>query len=67
MINGGERTVSFKICNPLDGKKWVRAIDTGLSSPDDFLTPGKEAGLDNPFTYKVKERSMVVLISRLLY
>jgi glycogen operon protein len=67
MLNGGDKDVVFKVCDALDGKKWVRAIDTGLSSPNDIMTPGKEVGLEKYSEYLVKERSMVVLISRLLY
>ena len=67
MFNGGSETVNFKICEPLDSKKWLRAIDTSLPSPDDILVPGSEANLDDPLVYKVKDRSFVVLISRLLY
>ena len=67
MFNGGIKIVNFKLCDPLDGKKWVRVIDTGLPSPDDILLWGNEAPLDDHYTYKVKERSLVVLISRLLY
>jgi glycogen operon protein len=67
MFNGGEEPVEFRICDPLDGKKWLRAVDTGLPSPEDILAPGNETVLDNPNTYQVKERSVVVLISRLLY
>jgi glycogen operon protein len=67
MFNGGEKTANFKISEPMDGKKWVRAVDTSLSSPDDIRTPGNEAALDNLQTYHVKDRSMVILISRLLY
>jgi hypothetical protein len=51
----------------MDGKKWVRAVDTGLPSPDDILSPGNEAALENYLSYEVRERSMVILISRLLY
>jgi glycogen operon protein len=67
MFNGGAETVKFRICYPMQGKKWVRAVDTSLPSPEDILASGNEAVLDNPDTYQVKERSMVVLISRLLY
>jgi glycogen operon protein len=67
MFNGGEKTVDFKVCEPLDGKKWVRAVDTGLPSPHDILSPGQEEALDDPWVYKVREKSIVVLISRLLY
>ena len=67
MFNGGTETVNFRICDPPDSKKWLRAIDTSLSSPDDILLPGNEAPLDNSSFYILKERSMVILISRLLY
>jgi glycogen operon protein len=67
MLNGDVKTVNFKVCDPLDGKKWVRAVDTSLPSPDDILELGNELALRNPSEYTVKERSMVILISRLLY
>jgi hypothetical protein len=51
----------------MDGKKWVRAVDTGLPSPDDILTPGNETMLNNHLAYELKERSLVILLSRLLY
>ena len=67
MFNGGGKTVNFKICKPLPGKKWVRAVDTGLNSPDDILMPGYELALEDISVYRIKEHSMVILISRLLY
>jgi len=67
MFNGGDKHKKFHVCEPMAGKKWVRAIDTGLPSPDDILAPGSEEVLKNPAVYEVKDHSMVVLISRLLY
>jgi hypothetical protein len=67
MFNGSTRKKDFKICDPLDGKKWVRSIDTGLEHPDDILLHGNEQPLKNLHTYTLKERSMAVLVSRLLY
>ena len=67
MFNGGSTAVNFRICDPPDSKKWMRTIDTGLSHPEDLLTPGNEAALDDQVFYHVKERSIVVLTSRLLY
>ena len=67
MFNGTEKAVNFKICDPLDGKKWVRVVDTSLPSPEDILLPGEEAALKDSRVYQVKDRSMVILISRLLY
>jgi glycogen operon protein len=67
MFNAGPKTVKFKVSDPLEGKQWVRAVDTGLPSPRDILTPGTEAPLDQPGIYTVTDRSMVILISRTLY
>ncbi|MDR3115155.1 MAG: glycogen debranching protein GlgX [Treponema sp.] len=64
MFNAGETPVAFTVCPPLEGKPWVRAIDTGLPSPEDICTPGMEAPLAYPDQYLIKPRSMVVLISR---
>jgi glycogen operon protein len=66
MFNSGLRTVKFKICKPLDGKKWVRAVDTSLPSPQDILSPGSEAPLSDPETYPLRERSIAVLVSQTL-
>ena len=67
MFNGGGEAAEFRICDPMDGKKWVRVVDTNLASPDDIRSPGNEAPLADPAVYRVGERSMVILISRLLY
>jgi len=67
MFNGSEKALQFKVCEPMAGKKWVRAVDTGLPSPDDILVSGEERILENPYAYPLKEKSMVILISRLLY
>jgi glycogen operon protein len=67
MFNSGPEPVEFKICDPMEGKKWVRAVDTGLPSPHDIMVPGAEALLEDLNAYNLKDRSMAVLISRVLY
>ena len=67
MFNSGKEAVKFRVCEPLDGKKWVRAVDTGLPSPQDIMPQGSEEVLADPAVYDVKGHSMAVLISRLLY
>jgi glycogen operon protein len=67
MFNAGTKPVTFKVCEPLDGKKWVRAVDTSIPSPRDILSPGSEETLADRESYPVMERSLVVLISRILY
>jgi isoamylase len=47
----------------IDGRKWMRAVDTSLPSPADIADPGKES----PFTgqsYRVGPRSVVVLVNK---
>jgi glycogen operon protein len=67
MFNSGAKPVRFTVCDPLNGRKWVRAIDTGLPSPQDILTPGNEASLEQSGWYDVSERSLVVFVSQILY
>ncbi|MDR1389124.1 MAG: glycogen debranching protein GlgX [Treponema sp.] len=63
MFNAGPGSVHFSICDPLAGKRWVRAVDTAMQSPQDILVPGTEKDLDSRH-YTVQGRSMVILISR---
>jgi glycogen operon protein len=63
MFNAGPGCVPFAVCDPLPGKRWVRAVDTALPSPDDILEPGMERELDG-MSYPVRDRSMVILVSR---
>jgi glycogen operon protein len=64
MFNSGILPVTVEVCEPPEGKTWVRAVDTGLPSPDDILLPGSEKPLLFPDTYSLKEQSMVILISK---
>jgi glycogen operon protein len=64
MFNSENKRVSFSVCEPLEGKYWVRAVDTALPSPEDVLVPGTEKARENPARYSVQARSMVILISK---
>jgi glycogen operon protein len=67
MFNSGKKNVRFVVCDPLNGRRWVRVIDTGLPSPQDILSPENEAPLEHSRWYDVAAHSMVVLVSQLLY
>ena len=67
MLNADVKKNTFKVAEPLNGKIWVRVIDTGLESPDDILLPGNEESLRSPDRYVLKDKSMVVLVSKMLY
>lgn len=41
-------------------RRWLRAVDTALPSPDDIATPDSQTGIDSK-TYLVRARSAVVL------
>jgi glycogen operon protein len=64
MFNSSEKTVSFNVCDALEGKIWMVAVDTGLPSPEDILPPGAERSLPALQKYQVKDRSLVILISK---
>jgi glycogen operon protein len=64
MFNGGDKGVNFKVVTPPEGKCWVRLADTSLPSPNDVLEPGHEEPLENPKAYQMKDRSIVIFISK---
>jgi glycogen operon protein len=64
MFNGAEKSAAFKIAPPPEGKRWMRAVDTALPSPQDIAEPGEEAALEDPESYPAEGRSLVILISK---
>ncbi|MDR0290962.1 MAG: glycogen debranching protein GlgX [Treponema sp.] len=64
MFNAGLDPVLFTIPPTAGHKQWVRSIDTSMSSPQDILPAGSEEPLSPPGKYRVKARSMVILISK---
>jgi len=64
MFNADIDLKIFTLADPPHKKQWHRAVDTGLSSPNDILAPGSEELLSSQKTYSVKARSLVILISK---
>ena len=64
MFNSSLDTVNFVIAEAPGNKPWYRAVDTSQKSPNDILLPGSEEALAQSAKYRVKSRSMVILISR---
>ncbi|MCL2528262.1 MAG: glycogen debranching protein GlgX [Defluviitaleaceae bacterium] len=64
MFNPSLDMVHFSIPPANDLKRWFRAVDTSLNYPEDILPDGSEKPLKFPYKYKVKARSMVILISK---
>ncbi len=50
---------------PLTGnRRWFRAIDTALASPDDICEQGREPCLEDQHRYEIHSRSVVVLVGK---
>ncbi|MCL2209728.1 MAG: glycogen debranching protein GlgX [Treponema sp.] len=64
MFNASLEIQPFSIAHPPHKKKWFRAIDTGLLSPNDICTQGNEQPLSSQTSYSLKARSLAVLISK---
>jgi glycogen operon protein len=64
MLNADIDTQAFIITPAAPKKEWFRAVDTGLTAPNDFLPPGTEKVLPLQHKYPVKARSLVILISK---
>jgi glycogen operon protein len=59
MINAFWHDLTFTIQEGQPGD-WLRVVDTGLASPDDFREPGNEVVLSS-LEYRVRARSVVIL------
>jgi glycogen operon protein len=64
MFNAGLDPVVFRLAKAPAKKIWVRAVDTSVNSPEDILLPGDEKPLAVQTRYKVKARTLVILISK---
>ena len=64
MFSALDQDKKFVLCAPPNGKSWYLTMDTSLSSPEDFLSPGGERLLPVQDRYTVKGRSAVVLLSK---
>jgi len=64
MLNAGLDPVTFSIPPSIDCKPWFRVVDTSMFSPQDILPEGQEEPLALPNKYKVRARSVAILISK---
>jgi isoamylase len=63
MLNMSSQGLNFEI-PPVQTRRWYRAIDTSLPSPQDIASLGDEIEVKPDDSYYVNARSAVVLISR---
>jgi isoamylase len=61
MFNAYWQDLTFEL-PPLEGRKWLRVLDTSLTPPQDIAEEGQEEPLEGQ-TYCVRARSVVVLCS----
>jgi glycogen operon protein len=64
MFNSSLETAVFALLEAPGKRKWFRTVDTSLNPPNDILPPGKEEALGSHSKYRVKSRSMVILLSK---
>jgi isoamylase len=62
MLNMVWEAVDFQLPS-IPGRRWARAVDTWLPSPDEILDPGHEVAVESD-TYHAGDRSVVVLVSQ---
>ncbi|HHM02317.1 MAG TPA: hypothetical protein ENJ15_04835 [Caldithrix abyssi] len=62
-INGSHKEITFELPQLHDNKQWLRFVDTGQAN-DPVRPPGRELPLQVGDRYTLRERSIVVLISR---
>ncbi len=62
MLNMDWQNLDFDIPS-IERRKWFRAVDTALPSPEDIATAGQEVEISGN-TYHVNGRSVVVLLSK---
>jgi len=64
MFNSCTEPANFVLAAAPAKKGWFRAVDTSLRAPHDILPVGNEEALGAISKFKVKPRSMVILISK---
>jgi glycogen operon protein len=64
IFNASEKSLAFSLPKLPSGRKWWRAIDTSLPSPQDIVPDGKEVFIKPNSRYTAASRSTVVLISK---
>ncbi|MDR2796322.1 MAG: glycogen debranching protein GlgX [Spirochaetaceae bacterium] len=64
MFNAGINDRKYILCPPPEGKRWYRAVDTALPSPEDICNPKDQTALNGAKDYTVHGRSLVILLSK---
>jgi glycogen operon protein len=64
IFNASEKSLAFSLPKLPSGRKWWRAMDTSLPSPQDIVPDGKEVFVKPNSRYTAASRSTVVLISK---
>jgi len=64
LFNADTSEAKFKLPAPEGGLRWHVIVDTARPSPRDFRPAGEEELLMRPDSYRMKPRSMVILIAK---
>ena len=64
IFNADFRAQGIRLPGLPGGKRWMRIIDTGRATGEDFLDEGQEAPIDPPDQYVANPRSTVLLLGK---
>jgi glycogen operon protein len=62
-FNAEDTPIEFVLPPVPQGGKWLLAVDTALSSPQDIREAGREKALFGKTTYPVQDHSLVICVS----
>mgnify|MGYP006284802535 CR=1 FL=1 len=64
IFNAAAEAATFALPDPPDGCCWRLVVDTGASTPEDFVDIGEARELDDPSRYKIGPRAGAILVSK---
>jgi isoamylase len=62
ILNMDPQDLDFEL-PAVESRRWLRAFDTALPSPQDASEPGREPPVSDPHVYRAAGRSAVVVVS----
>jgi len=63
LFNADGQEVRFRLPATPGNRRWLLAVDTAKPSPHDIRAEGEESALEQPDSYRMQPRSMVILVA----
>ncbi len=64
IFNAAAEAATFALPDPPNGGRWRLVVDTGASTPEDFVDIGADRELDDSSSYQIGPRASAILVSR---